>query len=560
MTLSASERADNALAARSRPAPNEVFISTASYDQLVAQAARHDTLPPESTPLAGLTIAVKDNIDVAGLPTTAACPSSTYRPVRSAVAVELLAEAGALIVGKTNLDQFATGLVGTRSPYGAVPNALRPGFVSGGSSSGSAVAVALGLVDAALGTDTAGSGRVPAGFNHLVGVKPTLGLVSNRGVVPACRSYDTVSVFARTLSQAVAVLNVMVKFDPEDPRSRTWPETTPLAAPAEPIIGIPRVDQLDVAEPAVRAAFEATCDRLRDLGCRLVDVDFDDLLATARLLYDGGLVAERYEAFGAFADEHPAALDPAVAAVIDAARAVPGWQVVRDQHRLRAAQRRTTGLFATVTALAVPTSPIHPTQAAVAADPMGLNSTIGTFTNFVNLLDLAAVAVPGSDDPTSTVDGVTFIVPAFHDQVALDLASKLVGETVGLLPTAGVDVMFFGAHMRGLPLSPQLVALGGRFLREAETAPGYRMGLIEGALPRPGVTSVPHGGRGLPGEIWRLPSAAIPPLVGDLLSPPLGLGRVTLADGSQLLGCLSSETPAVEITDGWRDWLSRSGG
>lgn len=512
------------------------------------------TLPGSPAgPLRGVRVAVKDNIDVAGVPTTAACTSFAQGPAASsAPAVQLLLDAGATVVGRTNLDQFATGLVGVRSPHGAVRNALDPTLVSGGSSSGSAVAVALNEADLALGTDTAGSGRVPAGFNHIVGLKPTLGLVSSRGVVPACRSYDTVSVFARTLPEAVVGLRTICVPDPLDPRSRTWPDSTPLSAPREAVVATPAPENLAPCSAEVRHHFARAVARLEALGIRTVEVNIAPLLDAARLLYDGALVAERQEAYGAFAEAHRQDIDPAVANVLDRARTVAGWEVIRDQHRVLDARRDAERLFAAADALLVPTAPIHPGIAEVQADPMGLNSVIGTYTNFVNLLDLAAVSVPSSAEPV-TVDGVTFIVPAFHDQVALDLAGRLVGEEVPLLPTSGVDVVMFGAHMRGLPLHWQIDAVRGRFISEVTTAPRYRMGLLEGAIARPGVTM---GSTALPGEMFRIPLTQLPRLMLNLMTPPLGLGQVELSDGRVVLGCISAEAPARELPQGWRAHLA----
>lgn len=363
----------------------------------------------EPLPLAGALLAVKDNIDVAGLPTTAGCPAFAYAPTESATAVRRLTAAGAIVLGKTNLDQFATGLVGTRSPYGAVRGALDPAKVSGGSSSGSAVAVALGLADVGVGTDTAGSGRVPAAFNGIAGVKPTIGLVPTDGVVPACRSYDCVTAFATTLSLAGQAVAVMAgrPFDP--------------VADPDPVLAVPRDADLAPLSPAYRRAFDATVARL-PFPARTVDIS--GMLAAARLLYDGALVAERHAAVGQFVDAHPDQVDPVVGPIIHAAGTVLARDYVNDRARLDRYRAEAETTLAGCRALLLPTAPFQPTIDEVRGDPVGINTKLGTYTNFVNLLDFAAVAVPaGSADGGPF--GVSVVVRAGEDQVALDIASRV---------------------------------------------------------------------------------------------------------------------------------------
>ncbi|MFI9484788.1 allophanate hydrolase [Promicromonospora sp. NPDC052451] len=569
MTRTSPPDAVRAAYARIRSAePGHVWIHLRAEEGALADArdVAARTAAGADLPLAGLVFAVKDNIDVAGLPTTAAHPEFAFVPATSAPVVERLRAAGAVLVGKTNLDQFATGLVGTRSPYGPVASAVDPDRVAGGSSSGSGAAVGLGLVDFALGTDTAGSGRVPAAFNGVVGLKPTVGLLPADGVVPACPSYDTVSVFAADVTLAARVLTVCQApttgdaTDPQDagatraPDARAWPADAPQGAPAHPVVAVPRDEDLGTLSPAVRAAFAAAVGRLEGTGATVRRIDLTPFLAAGRLLYDGGLVAERAWSYGEFLAGHPVQADPAVAAIAAAASGVEGTRVVADQQRLAGLTRQGRRLLDGTDALLVPTAPIHPTFAQVAADPIGVNSTVGTFTNFVNLMDLAAVAVPAGRVDGEGQFGVTFVVPAFHDQVAADLAARFLGEgeEAPLLGAPGVDVAVFGAHLRGEPLNAQLDALGGRYLRDVATAPAFRMLLVEGAVDRPAVV---RGGEGsVPGELWRLSPASLARLLTSIAAP-LALGPVELSDGSTVVGFTGAPTgtePDITHLGGWR--------
>lgn len=402
--------------------PTTALAAAADVDARLARS--------EALPLAGHTLAVKGNIDVQGLPTTAGCPAFAYEPARSAAVVRSLTAAGAVVVGTTNLDQFATGLVGTRSPYGVCPNAHWDGLVSGGSSSGSAVAVAAGLVDLSLGTDTAGSGRVPAAANGIVGIKPTRGMLSTAGVVPACASIDCVSVFARTMDAAAAAVAVAAGPDGDDPWSRP-PPPPGAGRPGGPVrVGLPRADGLTFdGDPAGPGRFAAAMGRLLGAtGAAEVEVDVEPFLAAGRLLYEGAFVAERYAAVGAFVDAHPDQVDPVVGGIIAAAGRLPAWQLARDRTTLqahRAAARRT---FGAIDVLVVPSVPRVPTLAEVQSDPIGVNSMLGTYTNFVNLLDLCAVTVPvpaASDDGDGPPTSVTLIAPAWHDDVLVALARQV---------------------------------------------------------------------------------------------------------------------------------------
>ena len=541
----------------------EIWILLRPLHEVLADARIVDArvAAGEKLALAGQVFAVKDNIDVGGLPTTAACAPFAYAPEASATSVMRLVEAGAVVLGKTNLDQFATGLVGTRSPFGAVRNALLPERISGGSSSGSAVAVALGIVDFALGTDTAGSGRVPAAFNAIVGIKPTLGLVPTQGVVAACRSYDSVSVFAPTIGEAQLPLGIMTGASSTDHRSRTWPQDVRLAAPPRPTIAVAGPDDLSLLSAAARSAYARAILRLEQSGATTEVIDLAPFLACAKLLYDGALVAERYEAFGAFLEEHADAADPNVLSIVRRAKTVTGAEVIRDQDRVLryrlAAERALNGCDA----LVLPTTTEHPSFEQVAADPLGINGRLGTFTNFVNLLDMAAVSVPAGDADGGPF-GVSVIARAFEDQVALDIAGLLVAAPgdAAPYPSGGIPVVLFGAHMRGLPLNDQIVGLGGRFSCPVITASRYRMHAVAGVVERPGVSEASgvEVGAAIGGELWLLSAAALGSLV-TMISHPMTLGPVELDDGSIVTGFGCSLPTGEDITrfGNWRDFLAQ---
>ncbi|NUS92164.1 MAG: allophanate hydrolase [Nocardia sp.] len=540
----------------------EIWITLRTEAEVLAEAvALEDRLARgERLPLAGLLLAVKDNIDIAGLPTTCACPGFERTPERTAPAVARLLEQGALVLGKTNLDQFATGLVGTRSPYGAVRNALFPDRVSGGSSSGSAVAVALGMVDAALGTDTAGSGRVPAALNGIVGVKPSLGLVPTTGVVPACPDYDVVTVFARDLTLATTVTAAMIGPDAADPRSRTWPADTPLGAPARATLAIPADHNLTALTPAYRAAFDATVARWKAGGGEVATVDIGELLEAAVLLYDGAVVAQRYAAMGEFLSGAPEGADPGVARIVAGAARPAAHEYVTDLGRLAQAAAAARRLFDDYPALLLPTTTEHPTLAAVAAEPVAINSRMGTFTNFCNLLDLAAVAVPGEETAEGDPFGVMLVTPAFADQIGIDAAARLLDTPAPLLTDTGTDLLVVGAHLRGLPLHHQLEQARARFLGEVATAPAYRMVALPADPPKPGMLRVGAGsGSSLPGELYRLSPAALGIFLSNLPSP-MTLGKVELDSGDWVTGFACDYESARDATDitgygGWRNYL-----
>ncbi|MEV0543835.1 allophanate hydrolase [Nocardia salmonicida] len=529
----------------------EVWITLRSQEVLTTEAVELErrVAAGEKLPLAGLLLAVKDNVDVAGLPTTAACPEFAYEATENAAAVQRLVAAGALVLGKTNLDQFATGLVGTRSPYGAVRNALHPALISGGSSSGSAAAVALGIADLAIGTDTAGSGRVPAALHGIVGIKATLGVIPTHGVVAACADYDAVTIFAADLDLAVTATKAMAGKDSRDPRSREWPADIRLSASAEPEIAIPRPEDLEQLSPAYRTAFTETVAALRDQGLRVTEIDISPLLDAARLLYDGAIVAERYAAVGEFVDKGAPGLDDTVAGIISAAKELDAHSFAHDLDTLARARTTATTLLAGFDGLLLPTTTEHPSIAEVEADPLAINRRLGTYTNFCNLLDLAAVAVPGKPTADGLPFGVTVVVPAFADQLAVDLAARITGTPAPLLVETVVPLAVFGAHLRGQPLHWQLEQLGARFAGEITTTDAYRLTALDTTPSKPGL--VRHGdGQGAPilGELFLVSPAGLGRFLAEL-PPPMALTSIELSDGRAVVGFACSYDAAVAATD-----------
>lgn len=530
-----------------------------------------------SGPLAGLRFGVKDNIDVAGLPTTAACPAFAYLPSAHATVVQRLLAAGASVSGKTNLDQFACGLNGTRSPYGAVPNSFDARYVSGGSSSGSAYVVATGEVDFALGTDTAGSGRVPAGLNNIVGIKPTRGLLSARGVVPAAQSVDCVSIFARTVELAAQVLAAALGPDAGDPYSRTL-ALAPAHWPARFRFGVPSLRAF-FGDTQAEAAWDAAIEQLQALGGTPVEIDYAPLAEAAALLYDSALVAERYAAVRPFFDAHPDAVMEPVRGILAQGTGYGAADHVDALTRLRALGQRAAAMWAGIDVLMVPTAPTHCTIVDMQADPVARNSRMGAYTNFVNLLDYAAISVPSSLRPDGLPFGVTFIGPAGSD-FALAALGQRYHQATGLpsgatgqpLPPAAalprppiagptVRVAVVGAHLSGMPLNVQLQERGGRLLQATHTAPDYRLFALPGTVPpKPGLVRAAAGeGAAIALEVWELPAAHYGSFVA-LIPAPLGIGTLTLADGSAVQGFLCEAQAlagAQDITHhgGWRAYM-----
>ncbi len=524
---------------------------------------------------------MKDNIDVAGLPTTAACPAFSYAPERDAEAVARLKRAGAIIIGKTNLDQFATGLVGMRSPYGMPRNSLRGDLVSGGSSSGSAVAVARGIVPLALGTDTAGSGRVPAALNNIVGLKPSLGLVSTSGVVPACRSLDCVSIFALTVEDAFAALDAIAGHDTRDPYSRRFPRGLLAEIPAGVRIGVPRSqDKLFFGDESAERGFALAEKIARDLGAKLTEIDLTPFFEAARLLYEGAWVAERTAAVGDFIAKHPDKVHPVTRGIISQGEGKSAIDAFRGFHRLQELRAQAYAAFAGLDALMVPTMPRPVTVSEIEADPIGPNSQLGTYTNFANLLDLAGIAVPIALSGDGTPFGVTLLGHAGRDAALASIGMAMharTGLTLGALGApqpalpalapglrAGeVALAVVGAHMSGMQLNGELVAHGARLLEATSTSPDYRLFALDGAPARPGLLRVAAGaGTSIALETWALSTEAFGAFVASVPSP-LSIGTVTLRDGSAVKGFLVEAQGVVGARDisefgGWRAYLAQA--
>ncbi len=524
---------------------------------------------------------MKDNIDVAGLPTTAGCPAFSYHPARDATVVARLRAAGAIVIGKTNLDQFATGLVGVRSPYGVPRNTFNPDLIPGGSSSGSAVAVAAGLVPLALGTDTAGSGRVPAGFNNIVGLKPSLGLVSTYGVVPACRTLDCVSVFALTVDDAWTALAAMAGPDRADPYSRHRPLAAPGAMPPHVKLGVPRPGQrLFFGDRQYEAGYDDALARLARLGCEIVEIDIEPFYETARLLYEGPWVAERTIVARSLLASDPDAIHPVTREIILSGLRPTAIDAFAAFYELEELRRIADLTFRDIDALALPTAPTIYTIKQVMADPIQLNSRLGTYTNFVNLLDLCGLALPAAMTEAGAPFGITLLAPGgfdarlaeigrvFHADTALPLgALRQPQPALTPPPTSPADgeaaVAVVGAHLSGLPLNGELRELGGRLLETAKTAPDYRLYALSDTTPaKPGLLRVDRGtGAGIEVEVWALPLEAFGRFA-DAVPAPLTIGTITLADGRAVKGFLVEAAATAGARDissfgGWRAFLAR---
>jgi allophanate hydrolase len=511
------------------PSDQPVWITRVPPGEFLAAAEALDDADA-NLPLYGIPFAVKDNIDVAGLLTTAACPGFGYLAAETAPVVQRLLDAGGLLVGKTNMDQFATGVVGTRSPYGACSSVADAARVSGGSSSGSAVAVALGLVSFALGTDTAGSGRVPAAFNGVVGLKPTHGLLSTRGVVPACASLDCISIFARSVADTAVVLDVVASPDRHDPWSRPEP---PFQSPRRDRIGVPLAGQVTQDEPAGDLAWARALEQAADRWT-LIPVDVAPLLEASELLYDAW-VAERTAALGAVIDAQPDQLDATVAAVILSGRALQATDVFRAQHRLERLKLTATAIWGQVDAVLLPTTSLHPTHTQVQADPIGTNARLGRFVSFVNLMDMCAVALPAPGRADDLPFGITLHAPKHHDRRLLELGSSWSGEDARIAFPGHVRLALAGGHVGGEPLGERLTERGGRLFEHAETAPSYRNLASNRDGAGPALERVEDGGESIAIEIWEL-AAAVLGTLADELPAPVAIAHVELSDGRWIAG------------------------
>ena len=559
-----------------------IFISLRDEADALAEAKALPGATETCMPLHGVPVAVKDNIDVRGLPTTAACEAFAYRPAADATSVARLRRAGAIVIGKTNLDQFATGLVGVRSPYGVPRNLFDPALIPGGSSSGSAIAVGAGLVPLALGTDTAGSGRVPAALSNIVGLKPSLGLVSTAGVVPACRTLDCVSVFALTVDDAFAALAAMAGPDPADAYSRPHELGALQPFPAGLRLGVPMPGQrLFFGDTVSAAGYEAALDRFARLGATIVTVDIEPFYETARLLYDGPWVAERYIAARSLIASAPEAMHPVTRQIILGGARATAVDTFAALYKLEDLRRVRDHIFRDIDALALPTMPTAYTVEQVMADPVQLNSRLGTYTNFVNLLEMCGLALPAAMRPDGTPFGVTLLAPAgqdaflasigrvFHADTGLPLGAT--GSPQPELSPRGPDaderevaLGVVGAHLSGMPLNGELIAAGARRLETTTTAHDYRLLALPGTQPpKPGLLRVAAGsGSAIELEIWAMPVESFGRFVAAV-PPPLSIGTIVLADGRTVKGFLVEAQAAVGARDisalgGWRAFVAQS--
>ena len=556
-----------------------LFIHLLSQEELEPYLAALDGKSPAELPLYGVPFAIKDNIDLAGIPTTAACPAFAYVPGESATVVQQLIALGAVPLGKTNLDQFATGLNGTRSPYGECRNSVHPGYPSGGSSAGSSLAVALGVASFALGTDTAGSGRVPAALNNLVGLKASKGLISTAGVVPACRTLDCVTYFTATALEASQLLALTARLDARDEYSRTnplWNDASAFGKPRAGFrFGVPA--QLEfLGCPESPALFAQAIEQLKALGGEAVEIDFAPFLEAARLLYEGPWVAERYSVAGKLIEEQPDAVLPVIRAVLEKAPGTTAVGAFRAQYRLQALKAICDRILADLDCVLTPAYPRPVTLDELHAEPVRRNSDLGYYTNFMNMLDYAAVAVPAGFMANGLPWGVTLFGRAFTDQYLLGLADALQrqhglllsGERTLESPAPATlarhdraRVVVCGAHLDGLPLNWQLRQRGGRLLEATQSSPDYRLyALAGGPVQRPGMVRVAEGGAAIAVEVWELPSSELGSFLTGIPAP-LGLGKVQLADGSWETGFICEGyglAGASDITDfgGWRAWLA----
>jgi allophanate hydrolase len=568
----ALQRADQAV-------ERHVWITRLSREQLLRYARAVEQRAIEELPLYGIPFVIKDNIDLAGVPTTAGCAEYSYVPEKSSAAVQSLLDAGAIPLGKSNLDQFATGLVGTRSPYGACRNSFNTEYISGGSSSGSAVAVATGLASFALGTDTAGSGRVPAAFNNIVGLKPSVGRISTRGVVPACRSLDCVAIFALTAEDAARVLSVVEGFDSQDPYSREVGN----AAIEGRRFGVPRADQLQFfGDQEYARLFDQAIARIDSLGASSIEVDFAPFLDAARLLYEGPWVAERYAAVEGFIHRHASVMHPVTRQIIEAGKSPSAVDAFKAQYRLMSLKRVSEEVWGSVDVILTPTAGTIYEIARVDAEPIRTNSTLGYYTNFMNLLDLTGVAIPAGFRSDGLPFGVTIVGRSATDHALLALAGELQRAFVDRLGTMNwavpeppksvsatregyIAVAVCGAHMDGLPLNSQLRDRGGYFVQSTLTAAKYRLFVLSGGPPRrPGLVRMNSGGTSIAVEVWAVRSAEFASFV-EGISAPLGIGRIELHGGETVPGFLCesyASEGAIDITElgGWRAYLETLSG
>ena len=558
-----------------------IFMSLRDEKDAVAEAeklaARTDAA---GLPLYGVPVAVKDNIDALGFPTTAACPAFSFTPAHDSTAVARLRAAGAIVIGKTNLDQFASGRGGVRSPYGIPKNSVRDDLVPGGSSSGSAVAVGAGLVPLSLGTDTAGSGRVPAMLNNIVGLKPSLGMISNAGLVPACRTLDCISVFALTVDDAALALSVMAGPDAADPFSRDRPLGAITPFPTGFRLGVPRKGQLIFfGDKKAEAAYADALQRWTALGAELVEFDLEPFYETARLLYEGPWVAERYLVIKDLLASAPDAIHPVTREITAAGARLTAADTFSALYHLQGLRKIAERTFAKIDALVLPTAPTAYTTAQVLANPIELNSRLGTYTNFVNLLDLCGLALPASMRADGIPFGITLLAPAgrdamlasigrvFHADTKLSLGAKGVAQApLAALPASSGDeipIAVVGAHLSRMALNGELTALDAKLIEATKTAPDYKLYALRTTPPKPGMLRVEAGmGAAIELEIWSLSPSAFGKFV-NAIPAPMAIGTVRLADGRSVKGFLVEPEVLRDARDitaygGWRAYMKEA--
>jgi allophanate hydrolase len=558
---------------------HNIWITLLSKQQIQRYTDRLEGYSVDELPLYGIPFAIKDNIDLAGVLTTAACPDFAYTPEDNAYVVEKLIEAGAIPIGKTNLDQFATGLVGVRSPepWGPCKNSINPDYISGGSSSGSAVSVALGLVSFALGTDTAGSGRVPAAFNNIVGLKPSKGLFSTSGLVPACRSLDCITVFSMTTDDANTVFEVAAEFDAADPFSRKNKDTNlgyGLPKQASFSFATPSDDFLEFfGNDEVEAGFKASVETLKQLGGEHQTIDFSDFITAAKLLYEGPWVAERRIATEGV--EH-SAMHPVISTILNSQKEATAEDLFKAQYKLQGCFQAVQPILDSVDFIVTPTAGTIYTIEEVLADPVQLNSNLGYYTNFMNLLDCSAVAVPAGFSSNKLPFGITLFAKAFNDSHLLSFANLFqqhmqlkLGATKQTLPTSKqtevgisehIEIVVCGAHLQDLPLNYQLLERSGKLVKQCHTSANYRLYALAGGPPsRPGLFRDEQNGQSIEVEVWSIATATLGSFLANI-PKPLGLGKVELDDGSWKTGFICEPYASESATDithtkGWRNYI-----
>lgn len=529
-----------------------IWITPPKFENIKPYIDKLKGTNPNSLPLWGIPFAIKDNIDLENIETTAACPEYAYTPKESAEVVKKLIEAGAIPVGKTNLDQFATGLVGTRSPYGEVHNALKPELISGGSSSGSAVSVARGQAAFALGTDTAGSGRVPALLNNLVGFKSSFGAWSTKGLVKACASLDCITVFSVDLEEAVIVDDVVRGFIGEDPWSKEIPK---------PVSRLPKKICLPNKAPEFygpygreyEKAWNESVEKIQELNIPIEYIDYDMFSEAAAILYEGPWVAERWKDLVDFIKENPDKVFPVTKTILESGGnpKFDAVSVFKAIHRLQELKVKTKIMLKDAV-LVMPTAGGTWTRDEVRENPIATNSHMGKYTNHCNLLDLSAIAIPSGYAAEDVPFGITIFSLSDEEGLLIGLGRELKEEKI--------TVAVCGLHMQGYPLEVQMIECGSKYLRTCKTADKYKLFKLNTNPTKPGLIKVQSGGSSIEVELWEMPLDKLGYFT-SLISSPLGMGKVELEDGSEVCGFICEEYGKqdgedITIFGGWRNLAS----